>query len=103
MKKLQDELLLNKVGAWDSVGKLLSSLSSEHQNLTPQLCPPPLPRSSSWPRWSECRWRLTSYGEGHPPPIPGEGSPPVLSLGSPDSQVHPFVATPYSQLLIPYF
>lgn len=34
MKKLQDELLLNKVGAWDSVGKLLSNLSSEHQNLT---------------------------------------------------------------------
>lgn len=88
MKKLQDELLLSKVGAWNLMGELLSGLllRTTQSHL---IALPTLHRSSSWLRWNGCRWRLTSYGGGPPPPIPGDGSPPILSLGGPNSQAHP--------------
>lgn len=112
MKKLQDELLLNKVGrglegrvwkggalrggpgkwsrhcwGWNQPGWEGLFLWAD-SDLTP---PIPSHRSSSWRRWSECRWRSTSCEGGHHPPTPGGNNFPVPSLHMDLlGQAHPF-------------
>lgn len=99
MKKLQDELLLNKVRAWDLTGSREGGLPLIAAAAAPLRPLPPLHRSSSWRRWNGCRWRSTSSGGGRPPPIPGDRSalaPPFLS------GTHSFLSAPSPQLLVPY-
>ena len=83
MKKLQDELLLNKVrrslggegqrnrAGIAGVGISLAGRGRSQKGADSDLASPTSsPRSSSWLRWSGCRWRLTSFGGGHRRPTP---------------------------------
>lgn len=94
MKKLQDELLLNKVwrrleGEDQGNGAVITGVgisragrgcsSGAERILTRHLQPPPS-RSSSWRRWNGCRWRSTSFGGGHHPPTPGDSHLPAPPL-----------------------